>query len=213
MIDLIMKDFPYPIETPRLILRPPMAGDGEDFFRAVIDGYEDLIFWLNWSEQRPSVLTCERECRTHHATFLLREDIRFLCLRKDTEEVIGRFAFPTTLCNWQVPSLGISYFIARRFQNQGFAAEATNALTRYAFEALGARRVEIKCDSENLKSIRVPTTLGFEYDGTQRGTWYRRDRQNELASFTTYSRFSAEGLPVLDVRWGSTDENRQQHCA
>jgi RimJ/RimL family protein N-acetyltransferase len=40
------------------------------------------------------------------------------------------------------------------------------AITSFAFDALGARRVEIRCDSRNLDSARVAERAGFALEGT-----------------------------------------------
>ena len=44
--------------------------------------------------------------------------------------------------------------------------EALNALTQYAFETLKAKRVEIRIDTENLKSRKVAERCGYELEAT-----------------------------------------------
>ncbi len=43
--------------------------------------------------------------------------------------------------------------------------EAVLGITAFAFDALGARRVEIRCDSRNLPSARVAERAGFLLEG------------------------------------------------
>jgi len=43
--------------------------------------------------------------------------------------------------------------------------EAVLGITAFAFDALGARRVEIRCDSRNLPSARVAERAGYLLEG------------------------------------------------
>ena len=51
---------------------------------------------------------------------------------------------------------------------QGFAREATGALTAAAFRVCGVDRVEIRVDPSNAVSLRIPRALGFTEEGTLR---------------------------------------------
>ena len=44
--------------------------------------------------------------------------------------------------------------------------EAVRGITAFAFDALGARRVDIRCDSLNHPSVRVAQRAGFLFEGT-----------------------------------------------
>ena len=48
-------------------------------------------------------------------------------------------------------------------------AEAVQALTRFAFDRLEARRVEIRMDAGNERSWRVAERAGFRLEGVLRG--------------------------------------------
>ncbi len=55
----------------------------------------------------------------------------------------------------------ISYWIKQSASGKGFATEAANALSRYAFGNLKARGVSIAYENGNLASRRVIAKLGF----------------------------------------------------
>lgn len=196
----ILIDIPERIETPRLILRIPQAGDGGPLHKAILDGYEDLVKWLCWSQLPPSVKETEEQCRIHHAKFILREDLRFLIIEKETNTTIGRCAYPFSLINWSIPHFGLSYFITKSYRGKGYAKEAINALTRVAFHTLNARKVFMQVDPENIASLKVPQALNFQLEAKQKGCWPRPDKE-DLAELWTFAMFDPKELPKLDVKW------------
>ena len=195
----MLVNLPEIIETPRLILQMPKAGFGEQLHYAMRDGYEDYVQWLNWSVKMPSVETVEEDCRKHHAEFILRDFIRYLIIDKETGEIVGRCAFPSFQANWLLPQFGISYFIRKRERSKGYATESAHALCVLAFRLLSAKKLEIFCDVENVASTRVPLKLGFKLEYVQKGGWARQD--GKLAELQTYSMFSENDLPNLEVVW------------
>ncbi|MFQ5652692.1 MAG: GNAT family N-acetyltransferase [bacterium] len=58
--------------------------------------------------------------------------------------------------------------IRRSYSGYGYVTEAVEAISRYAFDELCAKRVEIMMSSENEKSWRVAERLGFLLEGTLR---------------------------------------------
>jgi len=195
----LLINLPEVIETPRLLLQVPQAGYGEKLHEAMVDGYEDYVKWLSWSPQLPTVEAVEEECRKHHAEFILRELVRYIILDKVTHTVIGRCAFPPIQAHWFIPQFGISYFIRKSQRSKGYATEAAHAMALLAFKILKAKKVEIYCDAENKASQKIPLNLNFKLEYIQKGGWLRP--HGELAVLQTYSLFSAEELPSLEVKW------------
>jgi ribosomal-protein-serine acetyltransferase len=67
--------------------------------------------------------------------------------------------------NWHVPKFEIGYWIDTRYSGNGYMTEAVQGITSFAFNELKARRVEIRCDSRNVKSRAIPERLGFTLEG------------------------------------------------
>jgi RimJ/RimL family protein N-acetyltransferase len=78
--------------------------------------------------------------------------------------------------DWEVPKFEIGYWCRTRFTGHGYTTEAVRGITAFAFEALGARRVEIRCDSRNLPSARVAERAGFRLEGELRNNEIATDR-------------------------------------
>lgn len=195
----IIIDIPELIETPRLMLLMPKAGFGVKVHEAITDGYEDYIKWLNWPKNMPTVEMVEEECRKGQSEFILRDLIRYIIVDKQTDEVVGRCAFPPVQANCGVPQFGISYFIRKSKRSKGYATEAAHAMALVAFRSLSAKKVEIYCDVENVASTKIPLKLGFKLEYTQKGGWTRQN--GELADLQTYSIFSEKALPGMEIKW------------
>jgi RimJ/RimL family protein N-acetyltransferase len=200
MTNPILLNIPEIIKTNRLLLRIPKNGDGPKVHAAVMDGYDDYVRFLSWSKTPPTLENTEQDCRQHHADFIMRNGIRYLIMDKQTHEVIGRVAFPPFLTLWNIPQFGISYFIRSSMRGHGYGTEATHALTYMAFTVLSAKKVFICCEQHNHASIKIPLSLGFQLEFTQRGGWLSADGQ--LADLDTYSMFDKHQLPKnLNISW------------
>lgn len=98
-----------------------------------------------------------------------------------------------------MPSFEIGYWIRKNKQSQGIVTDAANALTRYAFSVLNAKRVEIRCDQDNQNSAAIPERLRFKLDGTleKNGTKPNGEIRNTLI----YSILTSTTLPDINVSW------------
>lgn len=197
----LLLDLPLPIETEQLIIRPPQPGDGLGLHKVIHESYDELVRWLNWPPIPPTQRELEIESRQLWAKFILRQELRFILVEKTSNQIVGRMAFPPILTKWFLPIFGISYFIGRSYQGKGYGYEGAHALTLYAFKAMKAKKVTIKCDKDNVKSRGIPEALGFELEGIERGTWPHPDTHGRTEIYN-YCCFDPLNLPPLPVRWG-----------
>jgi RimJ/RimL family protein N-acetyltransferase len=165
--DPLLLDLPERIETRRLVLRTPRPGDGPIVNEAVLETIEALQRWMAWSVPTPTVEQSEQWCRKAAADFIARKRLAFLSFsRQEPAAFVGSNAIHAV--DWDVPRFEIGYWVRRRQEGQGYVTEAATALARFAFEALGARRVEIRMDDRNERSWRVAERLGFRLEGVLR---------------------------------------------
>lgn len=196
----ILLEIPMPIITPRLILRPPQTGDGAELNATILESFDDLSTWMPWADHKPTIEESEENVRRAHAKWILREDLRISIFDRET----GKLAGSTGLhrINWKLPSFEIGYWLRKSFVGKGYATESTHALTRFAFKQLGAKRVELRCNSKNEKSFAVFKRLGFEYEGCLRGNDVHVNAQSvENRDTLVYSRLNLSDLPPLEVNW------------
>jgi RimJ/RimL family protein N-acetyltransferase len=194
-------DIPMPIRTPRLLLRPKQTGDGALIAEAVAETWDDLHQWMSWAENLGDFTAETMETRTRQvmASFLRREVLELLGIEIATGQ-------PVVWCglhdiDWQARVCDTGYWVRKRAQGRGFAAEAANALIRYAFGALGMRRVGLTFSAGNEASRRIAEKLGFTQEGVLRSA--NPLPGGRVADRHCYARLDAVGLPDLEVRWGT----------
>lgn len=159
----ILKDFPHEFYTERLLIRSPLPGDGKVVFDAIQASKHELKKWLPFAQKEQTLEETEINLREAHINFLKRDDLRLLIFHRET----GKFIGSTGLHNidWDVPKFEIGYWIDLRESGNGFVTEAVQGVTEFAFKELGAKRVEIKCDTKNDKSRAIPERLDFTLEG------------------------------------------------
>ena len=87
-------------------------------------------------------------------------------------------------------------------QRTPLATEAQYLLARYAFETLGYRRYEWKCDALNAASRRAALRYGFTYEGTFRQHMIAKGRNRDTAWFS-----------MLDSEWPGRKRNFERWLA
>lgn len=80
--------------------------------------------------------------------------------------------------------------LSPRLQRTRAATEFQFLMMARAFDELGYRRYEWKCDDLNAPSIRAAKRLGFRYEGTFRQAIHYKGRNRDTAWFS-----------ILDIEW------------
>ncbi len=74
----------------------------------------------------------------------------------------------TLKIDWLNRKVEIGYWIARAFQGHGIMTDAARGVVNHAFVEWDLHRVEIQCDTHNVKSSAIARRLGFVLEGTRR---------------------------------------------
>ncbi len=159
----ILLDFPESFETERLLIRCPLPGDGHELHAAVRESIDELTHWMPWPKEHKTVEDSEASARRARVAFLQRSELRLHLYLRGTDTMVGSSGLQGI--DWEVPKFEIGYWCRTSFTGRGYITEAVRGITAFAFEALGARRVEIRCDSRNHPSVRVAQRAGFELEG------------------------------------------------
>jgi ribosomal-protein-serine acetyltransferase len=197
-------DFPMPIVTPRLIMRPPTLSqdDINNYFEAVTESMDELSQWLPWAKYYPSIPQVESYIRSCNNSWSTKTDNNFglpiWLLDKKENKFIGGITIWNIV--WEIPKFEFGYWLRTSETKKGYISEAVNALTRYCFLQLGSRRIEIRCEKENTRAQQVPKRLGFELEGVLRNSTLAIS-DGKLTDTILFARTDSEGLPELDVKW------------
>jgi RimJ/RimL family protein N-acetyltransferase len=143
---------------------------------------------MPWAANEPQTLEEKVELlRGFRGLFDTDQDYIYGIFSRDESEAIGGTGLHK---RHGEGAFEIGYWIRESRAGEGFATEASAALTRVAFEVSGVDRVEIRTDPPNERSRRVPLKLGY----TEEATLRRRLGYPDPRDVVIYSIF-AEDFP------------------
>ncbi len=109
-------------------------------------------------------------------------DPMFYAIVPDNGDAAGMAAFQAHALAHGSIELGNIWF-APSLQGSTAATEAIYLMLCHAFDDLGCRRVEWKCDSLNAKSRRAAERFGFQYEGLFRQHFVIKGRNRDTTWF------------------------------
>lgn len=187
----IIMNFPSTLKTQRLEIRPIRPGDGVCLHSLISENFEFLSKWITWLKKTLSQEECEMLCRKYYADFILRHELYFLVLIKDTNTAIGSINISDI--DWSIPKGSIGYWGALNYSGNGYMTEATGAITSFSFGCLGFKRLTILCGDLNEKSWKIAERLGFTLELRAKGL-IDSVKPEGLCLARQYVRWDAEGI-------------------
>jgi RimJ/RimL family protein N-acetyltransferase len=192
-VNPILFDFPDTFETERLIIRAPRPGDGAEVQAAVLESINELRPWMPWAQTPPTIEEAEISIRNAIAHFQTREDLRLNLYRKSDGLFVGGSGLHRI--DWAVPRFEIGYWVRTSLQGQGYITEAVLGITDFAFNVLGAQRMEIRCDARNERSAAVARRAGYQLDACLRNNG--RDVNGDLCDTLIFSKLPEKDQGAL----------------
>ena len=137
-----------------------------------------------------SVTQAQAWCRTGQAS----ADPMFWCIQEPEGTPLG-FCSVLRIAP-EVGSIEVGFIhFAPRLQRTRLATEVMYLLMRFAFDDLGYRRYEWKCDALNAPSRQAAHRLGFTFEGVFRQATVTKGRNRDTAWFS-----------ILDHEWPALRE-------
>jgi len=158
-------ELPERIETPRLLVRRYLSGDGAWYLEMGRRNRDHLQRYEAGNSARRVATPEEAEVlvRTYGRDWDAR--VRFLmgAFERATGEFVAQlYAGPLS---WEAREFEVGYFVDADHEGRGFVTEAVLGVRGWLFEHLGARRLVLRCEDTNLRSARVAERCGFRQEG------------------------------------------------
>ncbi len=148
------------IETDRLILRKMRCSDAKDMYEYASDS--EVTRYLTW-DPHPSVDYTKRYLGSVERAYKNNRFFDWAVVLKANSKMIGTCGF--TSFDYLKESCEVGYVLNPRYRAYGLMPEAVNAVIRFAFEKLLAKRVTARFMKGNDASLRVMEKCGMTFDG------------------------------------------------
>ena len=176
--------YPLELSTERLLIRSPRNDDATRLNEAIVESFDVLKEWMPWADHLPSLSESKTNCADAVSKFKDGTDYRLHIFLKDSGLFLGGSGLHRF--DWSIPKFEIGYWIRQSHSGKGYATEAVSEISRFALEDLGAKRVEIRTCSRNIKSCQVAERSGFSLEGILRND--SRHVDGSLRDTKVYSR-------------------------
>lgn len=148
----------YPIETPRLYLRPFTDDDLDDIFEYT--SREDVTRYLPWDvrtrQQTQEVLRDKKQRTSLEA---LNDIYNLAVILKENGKLIGELLLFLRSVEFRQGELG--YVFNPNYHGRGYATEAAQVMLQLGFETFNFHRIYARCDPRNIASWKLMERLGM----------------------------------------------------
>jgi RimJ/RimL family protein N-acetyltransferase len=177
----------YRIVTPQLVIRCYNPVDASLLANSVSESLDHLLPWMPWAAVEPEPLAAKVErLRRMRSNFDQNIDYVYGIFNPQENRLLGGTGLHPRI---GAGALEIGYWIHKEYIKQGYATEASAALTKIAFEIHKVERIEIHCAVENTRSAAVPRKLGYTHEATLRN---RSFAYGQTANQMVWSLFASD---------------------
>jgi RimJ/RimL family protein N-acetyltransferase len=198
-----------PLQGDHVLLRPLVADDADELYDGTHPPRADPSVWTYMSD---GPYADAGELRSALITSEASEDPLFFAVVRDGR-VLGRASYMRITPAFGVIEIGNIVF-APALQRTTAATEAIYLLARHAFDDLGYRRLEWKCNALNAASRGAADRFGFTFEGVFRNHQIVKGRNRDTAWYA-----------IIDADWPAirsgfeewlspdnfNDDGRQRH--
>jgi ribosomal-protein-serine acetyltransferase len=161
----------------RVLLRPYRLDDAEALQAAIAESRDQLRPWESFADAFQTIEETQDWIIRRTASWLLRDRFSLAILHRQTDRYLGQLEmWPRGPQGWAIPAFELAYWVRRSEQGHGYVTEGLRLLIDYAFESLGAQRIELGIDALNTRSVAVAQRNGFVLEGRLRHTGIEDDR-------------------------------------
>ena len=164
------------LQGERVLLRRYRLADAPALHEAIAESREHLRPWESFADAFQTLAETQ--------DWIIRRTARGCC-GSGSRSACGTARVAATWANWScgpadprgwaIPAFTMAYWVRQSEQGHGYVTEGVRLLTGYAFQSLGAQRVELGIDAKNARSVALARRCGFVLEGRLRHTGIEDD--------------------------------------
>lgn len=145
--------------------------------------------WLDWCDAEVSLKDAQDFLLATRLNWVKTEAFGFGIYDRDSNTLLGMAAVNELYHTFNMASIG--YWVADRYQRQGYAQEAIKALAEFCFAKLSLTRIEIVCDPDNNASQALMESVGAKKRShRQKSIYFPWQTKRWRRVFTSANRFA-----------------------
>lgn len=156
---------PKKITSERLVLQSYRLELAETMFEYVVKDRKRLARFLPWPNSMKTVQDEIRYIKSMQKARRGFQNFDFCIFRKSDGIYMGNIGAHSI--QWDQHRCELGYWILGDFEGNDYVSEAVRALEIALFK-VGFNRIEIRCNTRNARSARVPRSCGYMHEGTLR---------------------------------------------
>lgn len=178
-----MLDFPKVIKSDGFYLeKVKPTFDIAKYIFELVDGQRKYLGqWLEWVDKS----NCPEDMYPHLLKSAETTNSNYYIVVDS--HIAGSISFVTLSEKHKFAEIG--YWLSLGYTGRGIMTKAVKELEKFAFKNLNLNRVEIKVDSENVKSRAVPLRCGYKEEGVLRQSNILRGVPRDIV---VYSKLKSE---------------------
>jgi ribosomal-protein-alanine N-acetyltransferase len=171
------------LETPRLFLKTLHEENASLLLRYVLENRSFLEEWVPKMPEAFFTLEGQLAQINHRAE---NSFVVYLFKKENSEQIIGQIGLSNIVLGaFQSCNIGVSMLATEI--NNGYMAEAVEAVKAYAFEVIGLHRIEANIMPRNHASKRLFEKLGFVHEGLSRKYLKINDRWEDHERYVIWN--------------------------
>lgn len=153
------------LDTPRLVLRPPVHGDWRAWADLRADSADFLKPWEPaWTDDHLTRRSFTSRVYWAQRSISAGTAVPLFLIRRDDDVLVGAITLDN-IRRGPAQTGTAGYWTGAPFARQGYMREALTAVVYHAFEVMGLSRIEAGCLPENIPSRRLLESCGYKYEG------------------------------------------------
>lgn len=153
------------LETERLTLRPPVHADFRSWAALRQASAAFLKPWEpSWSADHLTRRSFTNRVYWAQRSIANQSAVPLFLIRREDQVLLGAITLDH-IRRGPAQMATTGYWIGAAFAQQGYMAEAIEAVVHYAFNTLDLSRIEAGCLAENTPSRRLLERSGYKYEG------------------------------------------------